>query len=473
MIQSVVAQALQLGARVVVYRRLSEDEIAIATWSLSASMFLSWLAPPIGDVLVQRQRHFARWANTAFWVTAAASTLALVSGAILAPVFGWWYHSWQVVVLVVLAGATSAFGNLPAVWVAEKTIAFRFRKIAQIAVVGSIITAALTIGMAILRMGAWTMVIPTLIANIAMFVLYVRDSQFRPGKPARLRRAILLIRPSMSLSVGAFFSQLVMQADTFFVGLYQRGSLAPYQMAYALSCQLVQLLSKSLRSVLLTAFSGLQKDAQRREGSYLEALRLACAVSMPVTILPIPAAPLIVLTVFSRKWANATSLFQIFLFGMGFLVVYAIAFTSMQSRGMFRRYLVTNILLGLGFSAIIWPTTARGSVQQVAMTVVTIYVVTSILCAAAASPSSGRHRLNILMSILPPFLIAIAGATAGYFVGQLIPGGVMGYAGAAVSLLAGSAVYGLGALVLMRRTVRTTAARVSDFIAHRRRRQGA
>jgi O-antigen/teichoic acid export membrane protein len=415
--QSIVAQALALLARIVIFRYLDKDDIAVASWAASASSFIFWMQPALGEVLVQRQKRFKRWVNPAFWVTIYSGAAIVVASLLLGPfLMPLYHHDWRVAPLIVLACGSSVLAALGTLWVSEQSIQFRFRQLAMIATVGSLYCTVLTILMARLQTGPWAIAVPVTSVNGVLLVLYVMVGKFRPRRPPRLAALLSVTRPGMMIAVAGFFGSLVMQFDNFSVGLFQSpADLAAYALAFSMSYQAMGLLSRGLRGVMLPAFSALVANPERRVPAYLEALRLSCWICMPSLILPIPVMGFLVPLVFSSKWVQAVPLVQIFLLGVGYIMVYMIAFTFMQALGHFRRYMITSIVHGVLFAAAVFVAAKFGNVLVVTTVVSASYALTSFVWAQlATTEATPRMRVAIAAAGFVPHLLACVGAGAAY-----------------------------------------------------------
>jgi O-antigen/teichoic acid export membrane protein len=472
-LQSIIAQALALLARIVLFRRLTPEEIAAAAWSLSAGAFFLWMQPAIADLLVQRQRHFRRWSGAGFRLALFSALLMIATGLLVGAPLGILFGNWRVAPLFAISIATSAVLLVSSVWTAELSIQYRFRRIALIASCGSLCTAGLTIAMACLDAGSWSMVVPALASAVLVALLLRASASFRPAVRSAPRHLSSFARPAFMLALAAFFLNLIMQVDNFFVGLYLRDSLAAYMLAFACALQLVQMLSRGLRSTILPAFSALAADPARRDAAYLQSLRLVSWLSMPMSILPILGARFVTVSLFTTRWTAVVPLLQVFLAGMGFNMVWMLGVTFIQALGRFRRYLLVSALHGLLFTAVVWIVSATATAQGVAIAVTAAHVLAALVWVQLAPRNVGvRFRRDLFLAPLLPFLLAGAAALGGARLRDACGYAEGEWLGAVVAMAAGGAGYLLLSLLLMRDTMRTALLRIRDA-ARREKRSSA
>ncbi len=419
LLQQILVQLLGFGSKVAVTRLVSKEDIGWGLLALSFCSFLSVMQPAsLGDVLIQRQRHFRRWANSAFWLSMVAATAMLIAGAIVATITGFLFHTKLMFVLVLCGSLTSVLTGAVVVWSADLSIRFRFRSLAVISTVTALILALLTVFMALLHMGALTLVVPGAIAALATMFIYAKASGFWPHGRLHFRRWKFLVGDSLILGAVGFLGNVTMQADNFCIGIYQsKSALAIYGLGYSLSFQIAQLAGKSLRGVMLPAFSGISDDVERREKAYLRSIQLVSLICMPACILLAPAAPALVRFIFSREWDDSSRLMQIFLLTMGFAITGGIAVMTIQARGLYKWCLAITGIDAVVFVAVVWPLAALYDVTHVAVGVCIVYAVFGTVHPIIASfPSSRSTKWRIFEAVVAPFGIALIGAGAGWLV---------------------------------------------------------
>src|SRR4051812_23187819 len=130
------------------------------------------------EILIQRQGHFGRWANPAFWMSLTLGCLGALAMVILAPIAGWMYEDWHftgppptVVYLVLLLALSTPFAGLDIVADAKLTNELRFRFLAWVKWLTAVGTMGLSILFAKLHWGAYSFVLPLPIITVVRLVL--------------------------------------------------------------------------------------------------------------------------------------------------------------------------------------------------------------------------------------------------------------------------------------------------------------
>src|SRR5687767_7719447 len=66
----------------------------------------------IREILIQRQSHFGRWANPAFWMSLTLGCLGALVMVILAPVAAWMYEDSRLIWLILILAISAPFSGL-------------------------------------------------------------------------------------------------------------------------------------------------------------------------------------------------------------------------------------------------------------------------------------------------------------------------------------------------------------------------
>jgi O-antigen/teichoic acid export membrane protein len=106
------------------------------------------------EILIQRQGHFNRWANPAFWMSLTLGCMGALIMVMLAPVAAWMYEDWRLLGLVLLLALSTPFAGLDIVPDAKLTSELRFRYLAWVKWLTAVGTMGLSIVFAKMGWGA-------------------------------------------------------------------------------------------------------------------------------------------------------------------------------------------------------------------------------------------------------------------------------------------------------------------------------
>jgi PST family polysaccharide transporter len=297
------------------------------------------------QILVQRQRRFGLWANSAFWLELTIGLTTAVTVAVAAPIAAAVYHNKNLIGLIlVVASATplSAWFVVPS---AKLMIDMRFRALAATSIGYNLAAMGLSVTLAALGFGAYSFVIPLPVAavlrNIWLWRLARPPVSWRP----QFRRWRFLVGDGFYMIAAGFLSSTIFGSGSLALGLfYTKAVVGQFFFAQNLSMQVAQLLSQNLGNVLLPALAKLQNDRQRLVNALLRALRMLSFLAVPTSLLVAVAAYPIIVLVYGAKWAPAVPLLQVMAVGMVFNLPGVLANSALQSQGRFGTIFVFTLL---------------------------------------------------------------------------------------------------------------------------------
>lgn len=417
---SVLAKAGSLIAQVVLGWLLSDEDYGVYAAAIGMSAFAQFLRDGgARNLLVQRgTRGYARLSGPVFWIamacnTAGAALLLAIgfaigatvgesSSALADPMFPW------VLGVIGLALPLSTPG---AVYQAKLSIDLRFRELAQVRVMDALVRYATMIGLALGGFGPLSFVIPICVGS-AMQSVYgwwlCRDAPWFAGVkwrawPAIFGRVKWLLLGALAL--GAF-----QQGDKLALGLVLPAAvLGVYFFGFQLALQINQLIGNNLRMVLFPALNKLVDAPERFRSAALRATRLLGLVGSVAGVgLAVIADPFIGV-VWQGKWDEAVLATQVMSGFFAFRLLFNIFHSTLMARGQFARLawhcgLLSVGLMAAGVLAAVW----FGTAEAVAAAIGAYFAVGVTLALAASVRDVGVTLRDIVVAVLPPWLVSLA-----------------------------------------------------------------
>jgi len=171
-----------------------------------------------------------------------------------------------------------------------------------------VLSSGLTILLAVLGLGAWSLAIGRLVGNGFTGALLCRLATYwpRPGFDRRQARELLAF--GLPLAAASLLVIAMLNVDNVVVGrLLGPVALGFYVQAFNLSSWPVNAFSTVVRRVSLAAFSRLQHDRAARGDALARSLALLSAAALPVSaLLGLLALPLVT-TLYGGRWAPAAA----------------------------------------------------------------------------------------------------------------------------------------------------------------------
>lgn len=358
-LQTVATKVAGLGAQIILARLLDPKDFGLIALAYTVTTFIG-LFQQMGlrELLIQRQRHFARWADAAFWLSIASGIGAGALTAAVAPLAARAYHRSELIGLLLVQAASIPFANLPIVADARLRSQLRFGLLSGYGIFAAVFTAALSILFARLGFGAYSFVLPTPIEALIRAVVFWGAVKEKPRLRPQIRRWRYMVGDS-ALILGTYLCfTLITQGDNVLLGLSASDvQVGLYYFAFNLSLQGVAVLVGNLFNVLFPSFTHIQGDAVRQTNALLRAIRLLALVCIPLCFLASALSDPMIRLLFAPKWYGAIPIMRVLCIGMTAHVLGWTAHGLMQAQGRFRTDFVMSLwmaalLLGLVYTGI-------------------------------------------------------------------------------------------------------------------------
>ena len=336
--QTVGSKIFGFATQIVLARLLAPRDFGLVALAYAAVAFVAVIRNTgIQQILVQRHKHFRRWANPAFWFEFSVGLATAAMLAVAAPIAAAAFHSGTLIGLILVIAAAAPLSPWYVVPSAKLTMDMRFRAIAAVNIGYNLIAMVVSVLLAWRGSGAYSFVIPLPVAGVVRAIWLWRLARPPIRLRPQMRRWKFLIGDSgYSLGTGFIFS-ILGQAGSMALGLfYAKAVVGQYFFAFNLSTQVWQLLSQNLGSVLLPALAKLQDDRPRQIAALLRASRMLAFVGVPLSLLLAVVAKPLILIVYGAKWLPAAPVLCVLAVAMALGVPSFAAYTAMQSQGRFR-----------------------------------------------------------------------------------------------------------------------------------------
>ncbi|HEV8292754.1 MAG TPA: lipopolysaccharide biosynthesis protein, partial [Tepidisphaeraceae bacterium] len=299
------------------------------------------------EILIQRQDHFRRWANPAFWMSLTLGCMGALVMVILAPVAAWMYEDSRLLGLVLLLALSTPFSGLDIVPDARLTTELRFRYLAWVKWLTAVGTMGLSIVFAKCKpgWGAYAFVLPLPI--ITLLRLALLWSAARP--PIRLhlhfRRWKYLMNDSVTLFLANFCNTITWNGDYIILGImHDAKTVGIYFFAFNLATQTMQVFTQNLIGVLFPALSKLQDNIAHQTRAFLRATELLAIIGVPLCLLQAALAGPAINILFNSWWQPMIRVLQLLSIGMAVRLVASPGGALIQAQGRFKTYLITNAI---------------------------------------------------------------------------------------------------------------------------------
>ena len=265
------------------------------------------------------EQSLVRWPGDITGVAPTAKTVILLSSLVqfgllflIAPYFASALGAPQATGVVRLLAFGVVINGAFAVPSALLTRAFRqdLRTVADFG--GFLVTTAVTIVLAVLGLGAWSLAIGRVVGNAVNGVLHAAFARprYRFGFDAAVARPLL--RQGLPIAGLSLIAVAALNVDNVVVGRYLGpDQLGLYALAFNVSSWPVGVFAVAVWRVSVPAFAQLQEDMPRLRSAFAQSFGLLMTATLPVCFLLAALAGPLVSTVYGRKWAAAAAVLSV------------------------------------------------------------------------------------------------------------------------------------------------------------------
>ncbi len=264
-----------------------------------------------GSAIVQRTDLTRAHLDTAFW-TSIVLGLAL-GGALLAvsaPVADALGTPRLAPVLQALSSVV-VIGSLTSTATAVLRREFGFDRLAARMFLGAVVGGVAGVTAALLGAGVWALVVQAVVQTTVGTVALWAVTPYRPGlavSRSAFRDLFGLSSSVLGMSLLNFVSK---RSDDLLIGTVLGATqLGLYSVAYRLLNIMIEVLTRAIELVALSAFSRLQDDKARLARAYGQAVSTIAALAAPSYVLVLVLAPDIIEVSVGDRWAAAVPVMQ-------------------------------------------------------------------------------------------------------------------------------------------------------------------
>ena len=368
----------------------------------------------IRQVLVQRQSRFSRWATPACWLSLAMGLVAAAVVVLFSPVAAHLYGEPKLPGLMLVMALGLPLDSLAVVPMAKLQIDLRFRTIAWLGFIWGAGTVILSVVLAKLGYGAYSVVLPKIPVALTTAALCWWLTRVRVRPRPQVRRWRYLLSDSGFMLLALFLHAVA--AQVVYVALGLRGAteqVGLYWWAYNLSVQTVMLVSIQLDSVLFAALSRIKDDTHRQIAGFMRSWRVLAALVAPMCLLQAAIADPGVRLLFAPRWYDAIGVLQVLSVGMAFVGVAIPCSSMLQAQGRFRTLFL--VALGVVSVAVLLMCAAilDGRAVVFALAASTYYLLSTLAHMTAVLRADRPGLWSTLALLAPPLVCAALAAAAG------------------------------------------------------------
>lgn len=309
----------------------------------------------LGPALIQKKGVSERHIRIVLTTSVIAGVVITITFFLAAPIFALILDNQNVVpVIKVLSFLFIIAGfQIPSQALLIKRL--NFRQIFYVSFTKSIIYGIVTIALALLGFGVWSLVIGNIcirIANTLGNYFYVRHSI----KPLFAKKEFFdLAHFGSGETLSGIFSYFALKGDYFIIGkLLGEEALGLYTKAYTLMQMPTSRFVSVITNVLFPTAAKLQTDDARLRRVFLRSMSAISFFTLPMFVLIVIVAPELIIGLYGNNWEGTIVPLQI-LGGFGvFRAMYNASASFLKAKGLVYQIFYAQVIYGIFILATVW-----------------------------------------------------------------------------------------------------------------------
>ena len=437
---------------VILARILLQADFGLAGYALVVIGFLEILEGlGIGSAIIYHYEDNERL-DTAFWIGLGMGViLFLVTWFLVAPLAGLFFRDPQVVPITRTLGLTfpiSAFHLVHRALLTKK-LAFGRKFVPEMA--RSISKGVISIILALLDFGAWSLIIGQLAGTVAETLVYWLIVPWRPQLRFQSKLVSSLLGYGTKVIAIEGLGILMLNADYLLIGRYMTAAaLGTYTLAFRVPELLVKQFCNIVGNVTFPIYSQLRDDPQALQRGFLKTMRYMTLLTIPMGLgLALVSRPF-VLIFFTEKWTDAIPVMSaISLYTLLRSLVFnaGSVYKATGRPGLLSRLSLIQTVVTIPF--LWWAVVTYDTILAVAWAQVALAAVFGAIKLILAGRLVNVPVSDLLKTLYPGLSAGVLMTVAVLLVGFLLPG-MSPVVELVVKIVVGVSVYGLSVWFIQR-----------------------
>ncbi len=313
-IRKFLARLINLAAIYVLARKLSPRDFGIVALAMVALRFVtSGISQTTSTfVIYDNSKEWKERVNTAFWLNIMLLIILFMFIMITLPYLVRFYKGGillrRIILYFFIAFVFIEIRTIPDALLKKRLL---YNRLVLKDTVMDILSAILSVGMALAGYGVWSLVIPIVFVSILNLPVSFILSRWFPSVPT-LKESSKIIKYTMHVVGSNLLTFLANEGDTLIVGkLLGFRELGIYNRAYASANLIIRNVKSVIIDVSFPSLSAVNQDMKRLKDTFLRMLDVLSIIGFPLSIGLIVLAKEFILILYGLKWLEAVLPMQI------------------------------------------------------------------------------------------------------------------------------------------------------------------
>ena len=303
-ISQVLAQGIQFVVKLVLARVLVPEHFGIIGMALIFTAFIQTINElGLSISIIQRKDIEERHLSTSFWTNIFVGIIICFIAIIASPFVADFFKEEGLQPVIRILSIGFILGSFGIVHRAILTKNIDFKNVA-IAEAGAVLSSGIiSIFLALLGFGVWSLVIGSLMGDFGRSVLLWMRCPWRPSKTFDRTSFSELFVFGKNVLGSRIINYITFNADYFLIAKFlDATSLGLYTFAYQMAVFPLSQISSVITRVTFPVFSTIQEDNTRIRMGYLKAIKYTSLITFPLLTGLAIVAPLLIPTLIGEKW---------------------------------------------------------------------------------------------------------------------------------------------------------------------------
>lgn len=362
----------------------------------------------MGPALIQKKDITERHVRVVFTTSIIAGVILSIIVFLSAPLTAFIFDNQKIIPIVKALSIIFVIAGLQIPSSALLNKKLDFRHIFYVSLVKSILYGFVSITLALVGFGVWSLVIGNIFQRIVSLLgnyWYVRHSL----KPLFAKKEFYdLIHFGTGETLSGIFSYFALKGDYFVIGkLLGESALGLYTKAYNLMQAPTTQFVSVLTNVLFPTAAKLQADSERLQRAFLKSMSSISFFALPLCTLLALVAPELIVGLYGENWQGAIVPLQI-LGGFGiFRAMYNASSSFLKAKGLVFQIFWAQVIYGIVVLTTVWlASTAIGLLGAAWAVGLAIFIMWCIMMELNVR-SMGLSRLDIAYTLKPGVILAL------------------------------------------------------------------
>jgi O-antigen/teichoic acid export membrane protein len=309
-LEILIKRVLDLVVKLILARLLFPEDFGIIGMATVFTSLIQVLNDAgMGSALIQRkkedlnEKHF----HTVFWTSIIWSFfLFILVSFVIAPIAANFYNTPLLNEVIPILSISILSNSLNVVHKAKLMRGLKFKKLAFINNISSLLSGGLSIIMALYGFGVWSLVFNSVAAFVISVPLFYLATKWVP----KFLWDKTSFKDVFSFGVFTTFTQLIesftSNVDYLVIGkLFSSTMLGTYTLAYMLTNMVKAQISSMLNRVMFPFYSSIQNDVTKVKGHFLEIIKYYSLIIYPLMLILLIYGEPLILSFFGEKWRES------------------------------------------------------------------------------------------------------------------------------------------------------------------------